>query len=81
MIPAHPPDYDAEPATPSATPDVTALHLADPDAAYRLLAAAHRGLSEAQSAALNARLVLILANRIGDLDTLRAAVALARETG
>lgn len=81
MTPLHPVDEDADPTGPSPLPDVTALHLADPDAAYRLLAAAHRGLSEAQSAALNARLVLILANRIGDLDTLRAAIALARETG
>lgn len=39
---------------------------ADPDAAFRLLVEAHRPLSEADSADLNARLVLILANHIGD---------------
>lgn len=50
---------------------------ADPDAAYRLLIEAHRGMSDADSAALNARLVLILANQIGDIAVLRDAVALA----
>ena len=50
---------------------------ADPDAAYRLIVEAHRGLSDRDSAALNARLVLTLANQIGDLDILRQAVALA----
>ena len=54
---------------------------ADPDAAFRLLAQAHRGLGERESAALNARLVLILANHIGDEEVLREAVALAREAG
>lgn len=49
----------------------------DADAAYRLLIEAHRGLSDDDSAALNARLVLILANQVGDLEVLREAVALA----
>ncbi|WP_432211981.1 DUF2783 domain-containing protein [Bosea vestrisii] len=52
---------------------------ADPDAAFRLLAKAHRDLEERESAALNARLVLILANHIGDELVLREAVALAHE--
>lgn len=55
--------------------------LPDPDAAFRLLAQAHRDLGERESAALNARLVLILANQIGDEAILREAVALAREAG
>lgn len=54
---------------------------ADPDAAFRLLAQAHRDLDERESAAFNARLVLILANQIGDEQVLREAVALAREAG
>lgn len=54
-------------------------NFADPDAAYRLVAQAHRDLDEAESAALNARLVLILANHIGDIEILRQALALARE--
>ena len=52
---------------------------ADPDAAFRLLAQAHCDLDERESAAFNARLVLILANQIGDEVVLREAVALARE--
>lgn len=50
---------------------------ADPDAAYRALIEAHRGLSDQESAALNAKLVLILANQIGDLELLRQAIELA----
>jgi Protein of unknown function (DUF2783) len=51
---------------------------ADPDAAYRLIVEAHRGLSEAQSHALNARLVLVLANHVGDLAVLKQALELAK---
>ena len=54
---------------------------ADPDAAYRLLVEAHRGLSDAASAELNTRLVLILANQIGDETLLRAALELAKNAG
>jgi hypothetical protein len=57
----------------------TETGFADPDAAYEVLVEAHRGLSDAESAALNARLALILANHIGDLGVLKAAVALARK--
>ncbi len=52
---------------------------ADPDAAYRLLIEAHRGLTDQESAALNTRLVLILANQVGDLGVLAAAIALATQ--
>ena len=50
----------------------------DPDYAYRALIEAHRGLSDEESAALNTRLVLILANHVGDQDVLEAAIALAK---
>lgn len=56
----------------------TQSNFADPDAAYRLVVEAHRGISDAQSADLDAALVLILANHIGDLDVLREAIALAK---
>lgn len=59
----------------------TTNRLADPDAVYRLIVDAHRGLTDAESAALDARLVLILANQIGDAETLAAAIRLAQETG
>jgi hypothetical protein len=41
-----------------------------PDDFYAALLAAHEGLSDAQSHALNARLVLLLANAVGRHDTL-----------
>ncbi|HEX2134699.1 MAG TPA: DUF2783 domain-containing protein [Microvirga sp.] len=50
----------------------------DPDLAYRALIDAHRGLSDEESAVLNTRLVLILANHVGDHDVLAAAIALAK---
>ncbi|HEX6980732.1 MAG TPA: DUF2783 domain-containing protein [Alphaproteobacteria bacterium] len=50
-----------------------------PDDVYELLIQAHQGLTEAQSAALNARLVLLLANHIGDLGVVREALDRARE--
>lgn len=53
----------------------------DPDRAYRALIEAHRGLSDEESAALNTRLVLILANHIGDIDVLTDAIALAKVAG
>jgi hypothetical protein len=56
----------------------TEPNLERPDDFYQALIDAHAGLTEAQSAALNARLILLLANQIGDLDTLRAAIAAAR---
>jgi hypothetical protein len=43
------------------------------------LIATHRGLSDAQSAMVNAKLVLLLANHIGDPDVLAEAMAAARE--
>jgi hypothetical protein len=56
----------------------TKSRFADPDAAYRAIIEAHRGLTEAESADLNAALVLILANQVGDLKLLLEALALAR---
>jgi uncharacterized radical SAM superfamily protein len=53
----------------------------EPDLAYRLLIEAHRGLSDEESAALNARLILILINQIGDLEVLKAALGLAKDAG
>jgi hypothetical protein len=50
----------------------------DGDAFYDALIEAHRGLADEASERLNARLVLLLANHIGDLHVLREALALAR---
>jgi hypothetical protein len=56
----------------------TSSNFAKPDDAFRAVVEAHRGLTEAQSADLDAALVLILANHIGDLDVLHEAIALAQ---
>src|SRR5579863_4929042 len=56
----------------------TRSNFENPDDAFRAIVEAHRGLSVEESADLDAALVLILANHIGDLDVLREAIALAR---
>ena len=48
---------------------------------YANLLAAHEGLTKAQSDALNARLILILANHIGDRAVLDAAIDAAKSAG
>ncbi len=60
---------------------ITASQFAEPDAAYLAVVEARRKLSDAEAAELDARLVLILANHIGDIDVLREAIALAKKTG
>ena len=45
---------------------------------YNALIAAHEGLGEADSHALNARLILLMANRIGDLGVLQDIITTAR---
>ena len=54
--------------------------LQDPDEFYEDLLAAHEGLSAEESLALNARLVLLLANHIGDRGILREAFEIAAQT-
>lgn len=46
---------------------------------YEALIDTHRDLSDEQSALLNAKLVLLLANHVGDLSVLREAMSLARQ--
>lgn len=53
-------------------------NLTRPDDFYAALMEAHRGLSAEQSHKLNARLVLLLANHIGDQDVLEHALRIAR---
>ncbi|MCE2917375.1 MAG: DUF2783 domain-containing protein [Rubrivivax sp.] len=59
----------------------TAANLWNADAFYEALIETHRGLSTEQSHALNARLVLLLANHIGERDALVQALAAARAAG
>ncbi len=49
------------------------------DDVYEALLAAHEGLSEAESAALNARLILLLLNALSDPEMALAAIATARD--
>ena len=49
-----------------------------PDELYQALVDAHDGLSDAESRQLNARLILLLANHIGDVDVAAAAALEAR---
>ena len=51
----------------------------DADGFYERLLDAHQGLSPAQSEALNARLILLMANQIGDAQTLMDCIDAARE--
>ena len=46
---------------------------------YEALMDTHRGLSDEQSQLLNAKLVMLLANHIGDLSVIRRALLLARQ--
>ena len=60
---------------------ITDPNLSAPDDFYEALIDAHRDLTLSQSQALNARLVLLLANHIGHLDVLRQALQTARASG
>lgn len=53
-------------------------NLPDPDGFYDELISAHEGLEKPQSDDLNARLILVLANHIGDRDVLRQALEAAK---
>jgi hypothetical protein len=56
-------------------------NLAAPDDVYEALVSAHDGLTEAESAALNARLILLLMNHVGDADVIREAIEAAKPRG
>jgi hypothetical protein len=55
----------------------TAFNLQDADSFYEQLLDAHQGLSAEQSALLNARLILLLANQVGEAKLLRECVEAA----
>jgi len=58
---------------------ITENRLARPDDFYEALIETHRDLTEEQSRLVNAKLVLLLANHIGDQDVLTEAMAIARK--
>jgi hypothetical protein len=53
-------------------------NIADPDAFYERLIDAHNGLTDEESQMLNAKLVLLLANHIGDAEALDDALRIGR---
>ncbi|MDM0065730.1 DUF2783 domain-containing protein [Variovorax sp. J31P207] len=60
---------------------ITEPRIPDPDGFYAAWVSAHEGLTEAQSADFNARLVLLLANQCGDQAVLLDCIDAARESG
>jgi Protein of unknown function (DUF2783) len=56
----------------------TTFHFQDGDSFYEQLLDAHEGLSKEQSELLNARLILLLANQVGDAKVLKECVEAAR---
>jgi len=54
-------------------------NIASPDDFYQELIDLHRDLTDEQSATVNAKLILLLSNHIGDMEVLRTAMAAARE--
>jgi hypothetical protein len=61
-------------------PLITTPNLSAPDDFYEVLIDAHKDLSSDESHALNARLVLLLANHVGANDVLREALRAARDS-
>lgn len=57
----------------------TTLHFQDADTFYEQLLDAHAGLDREQSELLNARLILLLANQIGNSEVLAACILAARD--
>jgi hypothetical protein len=55
----------------------TTLHYQDADSFYEQLLDAHLGLTPEQSQLLNARLILLLANEVGDARVLKECIAAA----
>jgi hypothetical protein len=57
----------------------TNVHFQDADGFYEQLLDAHEGLTKEQSELLNARLILLLANQVGDAKVLKECVEAARQ--
>ena len=60
-------------------PLMTDSRFHDPDQAFVMLIEARRGLSEREASELDAKLVLILANHIGDMQVLKEAISFAKQ--
>ena len=60
---------------------ITTPNIPDSDGFYAELLAAHEGLGDDESTALNARLIHLLANHVGDRAVLRDAIRIAAKSG
>ncbi len=58
----------------------TEPNIARPDDFYQILIDTHRDLTEEQSRDVNAKLILLLANHVGDMEILREAMTIARRS-
>lgn len=56
----------------------TELRIDAPDELYQEILELHRGLDEEERRVVDARLILLLANQVGDLEIVREAIARAR---
>ncbi len=56
------------------------INLAAPDDIYNAIVSAHQGLSDEQCRAFDARLILLLANHVGDAAVIQEALVAARDT-
>ena len=56
------------------------LNLARPDDVYNAIVDAHKDLSDEQCRAFDARLILLLANHVGDEAAIREALSVARQS-
>lgn len=57
----------------------TTFHFQDGDGFYEQLLDAHEGLTREQSDLLNARLIIVLANQVGDAKALKECLEVARQ--
>ena len=73
------PPWPAPPATHEDAMLNTDPNIADPDGFYEALVGIHRDLTPEQSQLVNAKLILLLANHIGDAEVLGDAMRRARE--
>jgi hypothetical protein len=55
------------------------INTTEPDEMYEIITSMHDGLTRADSERANAKLILLLANQVGDVAVLRQAAEIARE--
>jgi hypothetical protein len=58
---------------------ITELNISNPDSFYEKLINLHEGLSDKESALLNSKIILIMANQIGDEAILSDLLLMAKE--